>query len=514
MDPDKWEQLCFELIHAENCQVKTVNGHGGDEGIDAYVGSFENPDIIYQFKFFRDSFGTSQVRQIENSLKAALSKRTGFRWILMCSADPTPAAMRSLEALREKNSNIEIKYEFGSEIKARLIETPKVRKLYYPDTQDQLEAICLGENGRPLDMVKNGVRRLNNIVLDDRLRATVTTDGNNVTTVYSVRPGIKEVVPLFKVKSKTELGREALGAFYREGKAFTLSWRDIAFEPLVSLPAALDKCESIFAISTPDQNPASLLLYAGEGGDGGKRQGLLSIFVTLKTTRCGTEVGVRSNEGQAGCPVVIEFEYPVEFGANEGLPELHTTIRPNYEGCTVKSAYRGACFLVKLAETGRLGLCDPNSDPDNISYCSFSGLDTEEIWANQAALFGELSRVCQFFEINPVVDETIWTEEFARALHGFVQRLDMLNGEFEGVASFVPVDANKANLDEVDGREESLFIVDESIWIDLFGRRYVAAVRIVSSGVLSYSVSDGGITCSIRGTHNVYMRALDGAASL
>lgn len=89
----------------------------------------------------------------------------------------------------------------------------------------------------------------------------------------------------------------------------------------------------------------------------------------------------------------------------------------------------------------------------------------------------------------------------------------MLNGEFEGVASFVPVDANKASLDEVDGREESLFIVDESIWIDLFGRRYVAAVRIISSGVLSYSVSDVGITCSIRGTHKVYMRALDGAAS-
>lgn len=59
LDPDRWENLCFALVHAKNPLVRTVNGHGGDEGIDAYVGSFGEPVEIYQFKFFKNSFGKS-----------------------------------------------------------------------------------------------------------------------------------------------------------------------------------------------------------------------------------------------------------------------------------------------------------------------------------------------------------------------------------------------------------------------------------------------------------------------
>lgn len=90
LDPDRWENLCFALIHAKNPLVRTVNGHGGDEGIDAYVGPFETPAVIYQFKFFKSSLGTLQVKQVRDSLDAALAKRRDFKWILMCSKDPTP----------------------------------------------------------------------------------------------------------------------------------------------------------------------------------------------------------------------------------------------------------------------------------------------------------------------------------------------------------------------------------------------------------------------------------------
>lgn len=64
LDPDRWENLCFALVHAKNPLVRTVNGHGGDEGIDAYVGSFGEPVEIYQFKFCRIS-----QREIEDHLK-------------------------------------------------------------------------------------------------------------------------------------------------------------------------------------------------------------------------------------------------------------------------------------------------------------------------------------------------------------------------------------------------------------------------------------------------------------
>ena len=65
LDPDRWENLCFALIHAKNPLVRTVNGHGGDEGIDAYVGPFETPAVIYQFKFFKSSLGTLKSNKLE-----------------------------------------------------------------------------------------------------------------------------------------------------------------------------------------------------------------------------------------------------------------------------------------------------------------------------------------------------------------------------------------------------------------------------------------------------------------
>ena len=201
LDPDKWEELCFALMHAKGYPVKTVNGRGGDEGIDAFIGTYENPSVVFQFKFFRDGWGSKQAKQIEKSFKDALEKRSAFQWVLMCSADPTPAAVKAFEALCAKHPDVEIKYVAGSEVKALLIETPEVRKRYFPDTQDQLEAISLLDGNRPIEMIQNGVRRLNNLVLDDRLSVRVIADGDDLTTIYEVRPNVTVEVPILKLES-------------------------------------------------------------------------------------------------------------------------------------------------------------------------------------------------------------------------------------------------------------------------------------------------------------------------
>jgi len=484
--------------------VKTVDGHGGDEGIDAYVGSFDAPSVIYQFKYFRKTFGSDQVRQIKKSLEAAFSKRRGFRWVLMCSADPTPAATRALETLREEHPGVEIEYVFGSEIRAKLIETPKVRKRYYPDIQDQLEAAYLANGSNPLELIHKDARLLNNIIIDDRLKATVTTDGRNLMTVYELRPGVDEEVPLFRVESKTKRGYEALRALYRDGTPFTLSPDDVSLNPLVVFPDVPGGCDSIVACSLPDQRPASILLYPGDA-----EEWQTPIFVTLKTVKCGVEVGVRSNEEQQGCPIAIELEFPVCFNPHEMPTKFHVNIRPRYEGCTVKTARKGACFLAKLAETGRLGLCNPNDDPEDASYCTFKDLDVRDTWGNQAAFFEALYRVCQFFGANPVVDDSFKTEEFFDALVCFNQKLDMQGKELKGVLSFKAAGVNEERLREVDELGESALVFDETAWVDLFGKRYEAKVRIVSKGILTYTEVDGEPACEIEGKHCLYLDVVE-----
>ena len=509
LDPDRWEQLCFELIYERNCLVKTVDGHGGDEGIDAYVGPFDTPSVIYQFKYFRKAFGTDQVRQIKKSLEAAFSKRQGFRWVLMCSADPTPVAMRALEKLREEHLDVEIEYVFGSEVKAQLIEAPKVRKRYYPDIQDQLEATYLTEGSNPLELIHKNMRLLNNIVIDDRFKATVTTDGRNLMTVYELCPGVDEEVPLFRIESKTKKGYEALRALYRDGTPFTLSPDDVSFKPLVLLPDVPDDCDSIAAYSLPDQRPASILLYPGDA-----EEWQTPIFVTLKTVKCGVEVGVRSNEEQQGCPIVIELEYPACFDSREMSTKFHINIRPRYEGCTVKIARKGARFLAKLAETSRLGLCNPNDDPEDASYCIITDLDVCDTWNNQAAFFDALYRICQFFGANPVIDDSFKTEGFFDALVYFNRKLDMQGKELKGVLSFKAAGENVERLKEIDERGELAFVFDETVWIDLFGKRYETKVRTVSKVILTKTEVDGELACGIEGTHRVYLDVVGSSSQI
>lgn len=499
LDPDRWENLCFALIHDKNPLVHTVNGHGGDEGIDAYVGPFESPIAIYQFKFFKGTFGKPQVRQVKDSLEAALARRNGFKWILMCSKDPTPEAMRALDGLRDEHADMNIEYRFASEIAAMLIESPKVRKEFYPNTQDQLEAISLQVGNRPIDMIRNGAKRLNDIVCDDRLQTTVITNGNATTTVYTAKPGVTEEIPLFNMRVKSEAGLAALKALQREGKPFTLSSEDIELEPLVHLSDDDAECVSVSAFSTPDEHPGTLLLYAGDANAHAP-----SLYVTLKTVRLGTEIGTRSNADQEDCPIEIELEYPVSVDGGAAVASSHrVNLTPRYEGHTVKTALRGAQFLAELAKSKRLGLCSPYGDPEDTTYCALADLDVGDLWERQAIFFEALLRVCRFFGVDPVLDGTYQTEEFFNGLAYFTRKLNMKDRSWRGTLSFTMVDYDKDALCSPD--EECSFVIDETPFIDICGIHCEARVRYVSKGKLRSEKKTGGLACDIIGKHTIYM---------
>ena len=499
LDPDRWENLCFALLHARNPLVRRVNGHGGDEGIDAYVGSFEEPTAIYQFKYFRNSFGKPQIKQVKDSLETALARRCDFKWILMCSKDPTPEAMRALDGLRDEHSDMDIEYHFASEIAAMLVECPKVRKEFYPNTQDQLEAISLQAANRPIDMIRNGMKRLNNVVCDDRFQATIVTDGNATTMVYTAKPGVTEEIPLFKVRAKSEVGFAALMALQREGKPFTLSSDDIELKPLISLPDDEGECVSVSAFSTPDKHPNTLLLYAGDANNGAP-----FLHVTLKTVRLGTEVGVRSNADQKECPIKIELEYPVSVDVESAMASnFRVDFTPRYEGHTVKTALKGARFLAKLAESRRLGVCSPYGDPEDALYCTVADLDVGDTWKRQATFFDALLRVCRFFGIDPVLDSSCQTEEFFDGLAYFTRKLEMKDCSWSGTLSFTLVNYKK-DVMHLSG-EECAYVIDETPFMDICGIHCEARVRYVSRGKLKSKEKAGALICEIVGEHTIYM---------
>lgn len=86
--PQRFEELCKLLVKYEAADALPVNGRGGDEGTDSYIGTIKNQEVIYQFKFFPEKLDSSQRIKIEKSLAKSLLKKPS-KWILLVPANLT-----------------------------------------------------------------------------------------------------------------------------------------------------------------------------------------------------------------------------------------------------------------------------------------------------------------------------------------------------------------------------------------------------------------------------------------
>ncbi|MEF2593253.1 MAG: restriction endonuclease [Eggerthellaceae bacterium] len=196
LSQSQWEELCFLILIHEYPGLKRVDGSGGDGGIDAYVGEFSAPKIVFQFKHFKNNFGAPQKRQVKESFSKTSTRHEVIHWILVCSEDPTPKMQIWLDEFKAEHRGVKIEFIFGSEMKAKVIDLPKVRKQYFPNIQDSLESLHSEKAHDPLAAAARNVKLYNDVILDDRVTATVTTDGGKETVVYSLKPWVKEPVPV------------------------------------------------------------------------------------------------------------------------------------------------------------------------------------------------------------------------------------------------------------------------------------------------------------------------------
>lgn len=77
-----FENWCKKVFSSELKSVKVVNGAGGDGGVESYAVLNDGKIVGLQAKWFPDSFTSSQMSQIKNSIKTAL---IGPIWLFACS---------------------------------------------------------------------------------------------------------------------------------------------------------------------------------------------------------------------------------------------------------------------------------------------------------------------------------------------------------------------------------------------------------------------------------------------
>jgi hypothetical protein len=93
--------LCSCLIMRLYPRANSVNGKGGDEGLDTYIGNIDGVLHAFQHKYFLNGLGSSQRRQIISSLSTVTRLHVVASWTLMLPADLTPAEQRWFNKLQE-----------------------------------------------------------------------------------------------------------------------------------------------------------------------------------------------------------------------------------------------------------------------------------------------------------------------------------------------------------------------------------------------------------------------------
>lgn len=131
-----FERLCSQLIAHEFPKARAVEGKGGDEGVDAFVGhlgGLDSTEVVFQFKFFTETLTASRRKQIEDSLATAFTKHTPKKWILCLPKSLTPAEHRWWEALGSDNPDTELHLWDETILTQLLLKHPDVREEFFAE---------------------------------------------------------------------------------------------------------------------------------------------------------------------------------------------------------------------------------------------------------------------------------------------------------------------------------------------------------------------------------------------
>jgi hypothetical protein len=127
---ENFEQLVCQLLE-EEINAISIDGTGGDQGIDCFFRRASQGIEVFQAKYFLGPLTASQKHQIEHSLSVALRHHNPHRWVLCIPRDHTPAERRWFEALGPPTAVL----EWWGETKLRnlLARQPQIAEQFFVD---------------------------------------------------------------------------------------------------------------------------------------------------------------------------------------------------------------------------------------------------------------------------------------------------------------------------------------------------------------------------------------------
>jgi hypothetical protein len=119
--PQRFEALCRQILLLKYPQLKTVDGRGGDQGTDSFVGTIKNQRYIFQFKWFPKNLTSNHWSKIQKSLNVS-SKKRPKKWILLLSSEFTQSDWKKWEKLAKQYPNIPLEVWLSTNIESYVLQ--------------------------------------------------------------------------------------------------------------------------------------------------------------------------------------------------------------------------------------------------------------------------------------------------------------------------------------------------------------------------------------------------------
>lgn len=164
-----FEALVAELLAAE-LGAQAINGTGGDQGVDCYLGKFGGEITIFQAKYFLDTLKPKQRREIKHSLTRAQENHRLHRWILCIPKDPTPSERTWFDSLAPN-----VEWWGETKLRSLLDKHGALAKRFFPDE----------EVAKRIGALESEVRRLRrNVLVSSRLNSRELSRADFIPYLY------------------------------------------------------------------------------------------------------------------------------------------------------------------------------------------------------------------------------------------------------------------------------------------------------------------------------------------
>jgi hypothetical protein len=125
---ENYSRLCSRIVMQLFPDARPVDGSGGDEGVDTYIGTFNGLCRVFEHKYFLDRVKAVQRRQVERSLHQVSTHHRVTEWTLMVPTDFNPSEIRWFQSLRQAYPDTALDWWGRTKLDQLLGEHPHIAK--------------------------------------------------------------------------------------------------------------------------------------------------------------------------------------------------------------------------------------------------------------------------------------------------------------------------------------------------------------------------------------------------